>query len=327
MKAVIATKYGSPDVLQIRDVEKPTPKANEILVKIHATTVTPGDCRMRSFNVPPMFWLPGRLALGITKPKHPVFGSELSGEVEAVGQAVTRFKVGDPVFAYATHDLGSGAHAEYKCVPQDACVTRKPDSLSYEEAAAIPFGGLTALNFLRRAHIEPGQTVLVNGASGAVGTYAVQLAKYYGAEVTAVCSARNRQMVKALGADRVIDYTREDFTKNGEVYDVIFDTVGTTTFSQCKNSLKQHGYYLHAVMVAAGLKTPWYAMTTGRNVVGGTPAGEPDGLDFLKGLIEAGVIKVVIDRCYPLEEIAEAHRYVDTGRKRGGVVISVIPGA
>jgi NADPH:quinone reductase-like Zn-dependent oxidoreductase len=246
---------------------------------------------------------------------------ELAGEIEAVGQDVKRFKAGDRIIGYP--DQSMGAYAEYRCMPEDGMLAIKPDNLTYEEAAAIPFGGLTALNFLRSGNIQSGQKVLIYGASGAVGTYGVQLARHFGAEVTAVCSSRNIELVKSLGADLVIDYTQEDFTKNGQTYDIIFDTVGKTTFSQCENSLKKNGFYLHAVMTFSAVKGFWYSLTTGKHVIGGTPAGQPDALTVLAQLVGAGKIKPVIDRCYPLEQIVEAHRYVDTGHKTGNVVISV----
>ncbi len=322
MKAVIATQYGSPDVLQIQEVETPTPQDNEIRVKIRATTVTSGDVRMRSFTVPPMFWLPGRLALGITRLRNPILGFVFAGDVDAVGKDVTRFKVGDAVLG-STFSVNFGAHAEYKCLPEDELVVTKPESITYEQAAAIPFGGLTALDFFRAGQLEEGQRVLVNGASGAVGTYAVQLAKHFGAHVTGVCSGKNFELVKSLGADALIDYTQQDFTRNGETYDIIFDAVGTTTFAQVKNSIKPNGAYLHAVMVLAEAKAPFYALTTGIKVVGGNPPTTRDGLIELRNLVEAGHITPVIDCCYPLEQIAEAHRYVDTKRKRGSVVITI----
>jgi NADPH:quinone reductase-like Zn-dependent oxidoreductase len=323
MKAIVATKYGPPEVLQLREVEKPIPKDNEILVRVHATTVNAGDFRMRSFTVPPLFWLPARITLGFTKPKNPIFGMELAGEVEATGKAVRRFKVGDQVFA-STLEESFGAHAEYKCLPEDAAVVTKPHHVSYEDAATLPISANTALYFLKKGNIQPGQKVLINGASGGVGTFAVQLAKYFGAEVTGVCSARNIELVRSLGADQVIDYTQEDFTKNGERYDIIFDAVGKTTFSQCENSLKPKGYYLHTGIVLSEIKGLWYSMTTGKQVIGGTAAARTEALVFLKELVESGRLKPVIDRCYPLERMVEAHRYVDQGHKKGNVVITVV---
>ena len=325
MKAMVATAYGSPDVLQLKEMEKPAPKENELLIKVHATTVNAGDSRMRSFTVPPLFWLPGRLALGITKLKSPVLGMELAGEVEAVGKDVTRFKVGDQVFG-STFAQNFGAHAEYKCLPEDGALAAKPSNVSHEVAATLPTGAYTALAFLERAHIEPGQKVLINGAAGSIGTFAVQLAKNLGAEVTGVCSSGNVDFVKSLGADKVIDYTREDFTQNGVIYDVIFETVGKTTFSQCKNSLKAKGYYLHTVTVSAEFEEWWHSLTTDKQFIGVIAHPHTAALERLAEMIEAGTLKAVIERCYPLEEVAEAHRYVDSGHKRGNVVIKVSNG-
>ena len=322
MSAIVATGYGAPEVLQLTAVEKPVPKANEILVRVRATTVNVGDTRMRSFTVPPLVWLPARLTLGFSKPRQPIFGMELAGDVEAVGKDVRRFKVGDQVFA-STLEEQFGAHAEYKCLPEDGAVVPKPQQLSYAEAATLAIGAHTALHFLKAGNIRPGHNVLINGASGSVGTFAVQLAKYFGADVTGVCSTRNVGLVQSLGADRVIDYTQADWTRNGETYDSIFDAVGTTTFAQCNRALKQNGYYLHTGMAGAALLGRWYALTTGKHVIGGTPAPRSDALTFLAELSEMGRLKPVIDRCYALEEIADAHRYVDTGRKRGNVVITV----
>ncbi|MDF2960777.1 MAG: zinc-binding dehydrogenase family protein [Paenibacillus sp.] len=322
MKAIVAIKYGSPEVLQLKEVEKPTPKDNEILVKVHATTVNVGDCRMRSFTVPPMFWLPGRIALGFSKPRNPIFGMELAGEVEAVGKDVTRFKAGDPIFA-STFKVNFGAHAEYKCLPEDGAVVTKPNNMTYEEAATLSIGANTALFFLKKGNIQPGKKILIHGASGSVGTFAVQLAKYFGAEVTGVCSTANVEMVKSLGAGKVIDYTQEDFTKNGETYDIIFDAAGKTTLPQCKSSLKNKGYYLHTGMVGSEIKGLWYSMTTDKKVIGGTAVPLKEELVFLKELTESGWLKPVIDRCYPLEQLVEAHRYVDQGHKRGNVVITL----
>jgi NADPH:quinone reductase-like Zn-dependent oxidoreductase len=319
---MVATAYGSPEVLQLQEVEKPTPKDNELLIKVRASTVNAGDTRMRSFTVPALFWLPARIALGFSKPKNPIYGMELAGEVEAVGKNVRRFKAGDQVFA-STLEAQFGAHAEYKCLPEDGAVAAKPQAMTYEEAATLPIGAQTALFFLKAANIQPGQKVLINGASGSVGTFAVQLAKYFGAEVTGVCSTSKLALVKALGADRVIDYTQEDFTKRGERYDIILDAAGTTTFSQCQGVLEPNGYYLHTVMPGAALQGLWSAMTTGKHIVGGTAAPRAEALVFLKELSDAGWLKPVIDRCYPLEHVAEAHRYVEMGHKTGNVVIRV----
>jgi len=319
---MVATAYGSPEVLQLQQVAKPTPRDNELLIKVHASTVNAGDVRMRSFAVPPLLWLPARVALGFRKPKQPIYGMELAGEVEAVGKNVRRFKVGDQVIA-STLEAQFGAHAEYKCLPEDGAVAAKPQTMTYEEAATLPIGAQTALFFLKAANLQPGHKVLINGASGSVGTFAVQLARYFGAEVTGVCSTSKLALVNALGADRVIDYTQEDFTKRGERYDIILDAVGKTTFSQCQGALKPNGYYLSTVLPGAALQRGWYGMTSGKHVVGGTAVPRAEALLFLKELSEAGQLKPVIDRCYPLEQMAEAHRYVETGHKTGNVVIRV----
>ena len=321
MSAIVATGYGAPDVLQLTDVEKPVPKDNELLVRVRATTVTAGDTRMRSFSVPSLLWLPARMTLGFSKPRH-IFGMELAGDVEAVGSAVQRFKVGDQVFA-STLQHTFGGHAEYKCLPEDGAVAVKPRQLSYAEAATLAIGAHTALYFLRAGKIQPGQQVLINGASGSVGTFAVQLARYFGAHVTGVCSTRNVALVQSLGADQVIDYTQVDWTSMGETYDIIFDAVGTTTFAHCNRALKPNGSYLHTGMVGAAIKGLWYRLTAGKHVIGGTAAPRREALDVLRELSEAGRLKSVIDRSYPLDQIADAHRYVDTGRKQGNVVITV----
>ncbi|WP_429844721.1 NAD(P)-dependent alcohol dehydrogenase [Brevibacillus sp. FIR094] len=302
MRAVVCTKYGSPDVLELREVEKPIPKDNEILIKVHATTVTSGDCRIRAFQSPFFLWIPLRLVLGLTKPRNPILGVELSGEVEAIGKHVKRFEKGDQV--YALSGMRCGAHAEYICLKENAIVGLKPTNATHEEAASIPFGGTTALHFFRKGKLQKGQKVLIYGASGSVGTSAVQLAKHFGAEVTAVCSSANLDLVKSLGADKVIDYTKEDFTKKEEQYDLVFDAVGKARKSECVKVLAPNGGFL---------------TVDGQGIA----KVRTEDMDFLKELMEAGQIKAVIDRRYSLEQVQEAHRYVETGRKKGNVVIKV----
>jgi NADPH:quinone reductase-like Zn-dependent oxidoreductase len=321
MRAIICTKYGPPEVLQLKEVAKPVPGDNSVLIKIHATTVTSGDIRLRSFNVPLSFWLPARIALGLRKPKTTILGAELAGEIEATGRDVKMFQKGDKVFAYPGHH--GGGYAEYICMPENGCLALKPANMTFKESATIPFGGNTALHFLRKGNIRSGQKVLIYGASGSVGTFAVQIARYFGAEVTGVCGTANLELVASLGADKVIDYTKEDFTKNGETYDVIFDAVGKSPFSDCMRSLKKEGIYLHAVATpAVMLRMRWVSMMSGKKLIGGTAIPETENLSFLKELAEAGKLKPVIDRCYPLEQIAEAHRYVEKGHKKGNVVIT-----
>jgi len=325
MKAIVYTEYGPPDVLQLKDVEKPTPKDNEVLIRVYAATVTAGDVNVRGFTfVPPGFGPLPRLMFGLRKPKRTILGTELAGEIEAVGKDVKLFKKGDQVFGIGSEIFG--AYAEYTCRPETGALALKPANMTYDEAAVVPFGAGTALYFLRdMAKIQRGQKVLINGASGGVGTYAVQIARYYGAEVTGVCSIANVELVKSLGADKVIDYTQEDFTQSGETYDIIVDTVvGKTSFSRCKDSLKQNGLYL---AVAGGLQEAaqmlWTSIIGGKKVIFGSPTERKEDLIFIKGLVEAGKIKAVIDRRYPLDQTAEAHRYVDQGHKKGNVVITV----
>jgi NADPH:quinone reductase-like Zn-dependent oxidoreductase len=322
MKAVVYERYGSPDVLQIKDIPTPAPKDKEVLIRTVATTVTSADWRVRSLSAPTGFGYLMRLAFGVSRPRQPILGSELAGVIEAVGKRVTRFKVGDPVFAFS--DVAMGCHAQYKCMAEDGMVALKPSTLTFEEAAALSFGGTTALSFIRRAHLTRGERVLVNGASGAVGTAFVQLARHFGADVTGVCSTANLALVTSLGASHVIDYTQEDFTKSAETYDVIVDTAGTAPFPRCKASLKEGGRLL---LVLAGLpamlQAPWVSMTSGRKVIAGPVAVRADDLHVLASLAEAGEFTPVIDRRYPFDQIVEAHRYVDTGRKRGNVVVAV----
>lgn len=330
MKAVVYTQYGSPDVLHIEEIAKPTPKDNEILVRVHATPINFGDTLARrfsqvstqEFHMPFFMWLPARIAMGLTRPKNTILGSEFAGEVEATGKAVTRFKTGDAVFGYRA--MSFGANAEYLCMPEDGIVTIKPANMTYEEAASVPYGALTALSLLRKANIQGGQKVLINGASGGIGSYALQLARYFGAEVTGVCGTPRLELVKSLGADKVIDYTREDFTSNGETYDLIFDVLGKSSFSRCKSSLKPNGRLFYASFKMKQLfQMLWTSITGGKRVICTLSNEKPEDLIFLKELIEAGKIKSVVDRCYPLEQTAEAHRYVETGLKTGSVVIAV----
>lgn len=326
MKTVVSTKYGSPDVLQLREVEKPKPADNELLVKVAATTVTAGDCEVRRFDVPGWLWLPMRLYMGLTGPKRlNVLGQELAGEVEATGKDVTRYKAGDRVFA--TTGFRLGAYAEYICLPEaadDRGLAAIPDGISFEEAAAIPIGGIEALHFIRLADLQPGDKMLINGAGGSIGTVAIQLAKAAGAEVTAVDSAEKFDMLRSIGADHVIDYTQEDFTRSGQTYDVIFDVVGKSPFSRSLGVLNENGRYLlgnpRMVQMIRGL---WISSTGSKRVIFGSAGHSSDALTHLAELVEAGKLKVVIDRCYPLAQTAEAHRYVEAGRKKGNVVILV----
>ena len=329
MKAIVWTKYGPADVLQLQEVEKPTPKDKEVLIRIHATTVTAGDCELRDLKLPILFRLPMRIYVGLIKPTRiTILGMEFAGEIESVGRDVTRFRQGDQVFG-AT-GFGMGAYAEYICLPEEpeameGVLIKKADNISYEEVAAVPIGGLEALHFLRKANIQSGQKVLVFGAGGSIGTFAVQLAKSFGAEVTGVDSTGKLDTLRSIGADHVIDYTQQDFTQNGQTYDVIFDVVGRSSFSRCIRSLTQNGRYLLANPgLSQMMRAPWTSMSSSKKVIFGAASHKTEDLIFLKELIEAGKIKPVIDRRYPLEQIVEAHRYVETGQKKGNVVITLV---
>jgi NADPH:quinone reductase-like Zn-dependent oxidoreductase len=322
MRAAVYTRYGPPEVVRITDVPKPVPLPDEVLVRVHATTVTSADRRMRSLDMPRGFGLLSRAFVGVTGPRKRVLGTELSGVVEAVGDGVTGFSAGDPVLAFCGARMG--CHAEYRCVPADGPIAAKPANLSHGEAASLSFGGTTALDFFRRGKLRAGERVLVNGASGGVGTAAVQLARYFGAEVTGICSAANAELVLSLGAARVIDYTVEDFPRNGETYDVIVDTVGNAPFSRSRGSLAEGGRLL-MVLGSLGeiLASPWAALTGSRRIVAGPAAERPEDVRFLAGLAASGAFRAVIDRDFPLERIVDAHRYVDTGRKRGSVIVTL----
>ncbi|MBZ0299780.1 MAG: NAD(P)-dependent alcohol dehydrogenase [Anaerolineae bacterium] len=331
MKAVVYTEYGPPEVLQLQEVEKPTPKDNEVLIRIQATPVNYGDVLARNFgkisprqfNMPFLLWFPARIAIGVRKPRIRILGAEFSGEIEAVGQAVTRFKIGDQVFGYLGQSFG--ANAEYLCMPEDGMVAIKPANLSFEEAAALPYGGMTALNLLRKVNIQRGQKVLINGASGGIGSAAVQLAKHhFGAEVTGVCSTPRLELVKSLGADKVIDYTKEDFTKSGETYDLIFDVLGKSSFRHWRSALKPNGVYLLASFKMKHLFQMLRTSISGsQKVLCALSFEKPEDLRFVRELAEAGKIRSVIDRCYPLEQTAEAHRYYEEGHPQGKVVITL----
>jgi len=327
MKAIVWTKYGPPDVLQLKEVEKPAPKDNEVLIRIVATTVTAGDCELRGLKFPIYLSLVMRLWRGFVKPRGTsILGTELAGEIEAAGRDVKLFKEGDQVFGSA--GMSFGANAEYICLPEEpgemeGGVAIKPANMTYEEAATVPFGGRDALHFLRKANIQSGEKILINGAGGSIGTFAVQLARYFGAEVTAVDSTEKLDMLRSIGADQVIDYTQEDFSEGGEIYDVIFDVVGVISFSRSNKVLKKNGTYLLANPMSQMVQGLWTRMRSSKKVIMETSSGTIADLIFLRELVEAGKIRTVIDRSYPLEQIAEAHRYVEKGGKLGNVVITV----
>jgi len=322
MKAIVWTKYGAPDVLQLKEVEKPTPKENEVLIKVHAATVTTADCELRRMKGSLLLVIAFRLYAGILRPKRiTILDQELAGEIEAVGKNVTKFKKGDQVFAPCLLHLG--AYAEYKCLSESYPVM-KPASLTYEEAATIPTGGINGLDFLRAGHVQAGESVLINGAGGSIGTYAVQIAKTVGAEVTCVDSAEKLDMLRSIGADQVIDYQQEDFTKDGKTYDVIIDVVGKSPFSRSIRSLKPNGrYVLGNPSISSRIRARWTRTTLGKKVIIAVARYKAEYYAFLIEQLEAGKIKSIIDRRYPLEQTAEAHRYVDEGHKKGNVVITV----
>ncbi len=321
MKAIIFREYGPPNVLQVCEIEKPTPKDSEVSIRVHAATVSAGDCEIRSFTFPLWLWLPVRIMMGLLKPKKQILGQELAGEIEAIGKDVRQFSKGDKVYAASTD---FGAYAEYKCLPSTGPIAIMPSNLSYAEAASIPTGGYNALHFLRKANITKGQRVLINGAGGSIGVMGIQLAKYFGAHVTGVDSADKLDMLRGIGADHVVDYTKEDFTKTGETYDVIFDIAGKSPFSRSVRALRENGYYLLGnPRLLSMLRGLWTSATSTKKVVLAFAEPKPENLDFLRELIEAGKVKPVIDRTYPLEQIAEAHTYVETGRKKGSVAITI----
>jgi NADPH:quinone reductase-like Zn-dependent oxidoreductase len=331
MKAIVYKEYGSPDVLHVEEVAKPAPKDNEVLIKNYATTVNFGDLMARNykavsprqFNMLFLFWLIAKISFGLNRPKNPILGSEFAGEVEAVGSTVTRFKPGDQVFGYLGPSMG--AYAEYFCMPENGVLVSKPANLTYEEAAVVPYGAIMALNLLRKANVQPGQKVLINGASGGIGSAAVQIAKYFGVEVTGVCGTPRLGLVKSLGADHVIDYTVEDYNQNGKTYDLIFDVLGKSSFARSKNSLKPNGVLLFASFKMKQLvQMLWTSrLGSGKRVICAMAPGSLEDLNAVKELVEAGKIQAIIDRCYPMEQAAEAHRYVEEGHKKGNVVITM----
>lgn len=325
MKAIACTAYGLPEVLQLKEVERPIPKDNEVLIRIHATTVTAADCEIRRFDFPGWIWLPLRLWFGLRRPRRPVLGQELAGDIEAIGKDVRSLRKGDRVFAATGISLG--AHAEYICLteaPEGGAMATMPANMSYEEAAAVPYGGREALQFLRKGNIRTGQKLLINGAGGSFGTFAVQLAKVFGADVTAVDTAAKLDMLRSIGADHVVDYTQQGFTESGDTYDVIFDVVGKSPFSRSVRALRHNGRYLLAnPRLSQLVRGLWTSLTSNKKVIFGAASGTNEDLAFLRELIEAGKVRSVIDRRYPLEQMAEAHRFAETGQKMGNIVISI----
>jgi NADPH:quinone reductase-like Zn-dependent oxidoreductase len=326
MKAIVWTEYGPPDVLQLQEVEKPTPKEDEVLIRIYATTVTAGDCEQRSLRMPIWYALPMRAYIGLKRPESvTILGLDLAGEIESVGKDIRRFRQGDKVFG--SSGLAFSANAQYICLPEepeDGVLARLPANMTYEQAATVPVGGLEALGFLRQGNVQSGEQILINGAGGTIGPFAVQLARHFGANVTGVDSAGKLDMLRSIGADKVVDYTREDFTRSGETYDFILDVVGKTSFSGCMRSLKPNGRLLIANPgLSQIVRGRWTSMTGNKKVMLGAVYPKTEDLIFLKELVEAGKLRAVIDRTYPLEQTAEAHRYVETGQKVGNIVITV----
>jgi NADPH:quinone reductase-like Zn-dependent oxidoreductase len=330
IKAIVCNKYGSPDVLELKEVKQPIPNDNEVLIRVYATSVKYGDILARNFkeisprkfNMPFLFWFFAKVYFGFRKPKITILGSEFAGEIESIGKDVKSFKPRDKVFGYLGQKMG--AYAEYICMPEKGLLAKKPAIMSYEEATVVPYGAIMALNLLRKVNVDSGQKVLINGASGGIGSAAVQIAKYYGAEVTGVCSTPRVEYVKSLGADKAIDYNKVDFTKNGETYDLIFDILGKSSFSHCKGSLKENGHYLLASFKIKQLvQMLWTSIIGSKKVVCALANEKAEDLIFLKEIMEEGKIKSVIDRCYPLDQTAQAHHYVETGLKKGDVVITI----
>ncbi len=333
MKAVVYTQYGSPDVLRLAEVPIPEPRDNEVRVRVYATPIGYGDLTMRNFanltagrfNMPAAFYFPARIAVGWKRPKINILGGELAGEIEAIGKAVTKFKPGDQVYAYV--GMKMGANAEYICLPESGTIGLKPANMSYEQASTLPYGAIMASSLLRKVQIQSGQKVLINGASGGIGSVAVQLAKHLGAEVTGVCGTPRLEYVKSLGADAVIDYTKEDFTQNSKTYDLIFDILGRCVFQRTKHSLKPNGTLLFASFKMKQLKEMlWTSITGGRRVICAMASEKAEDLIITKELVEGGKLKTIIDRCYPLEQTAEAHRYLESAQQKGHVVLVVKSG-
>jgi NADPH:quinone reductase-like Zn-dependent oxidoreductase len=330
MKAVVYTQYGPPEVLHVQEMDKPVPGAKEVLVKIYAASVNYGDLTGRNFkNIPArqfhmsrLLWFPAKLMFGLNKPRQNVLGSEFSGRIESVGAEVKKFKAGDEVFGYRGQSMG--AYAQYLCMPESATLALKPVNISNEEAAVIPYGAIMSLNLLKKVNIQSGQKVLINGASGSIGSFAVQFAKYYGADVTGVCGTPRIDFVKALGADKVIDYRKEDFTRNNEKYDIIFDVLGKSSFAKCKKVLNENGRYL---LASFKLKQLWQMLQTklagNKRVICALSVDKPENLEFIRELVEKEKIKSIVDRIFEMEQAAEAHRYVESGEKKGSIVISM----